>query len=284
MDNEAVTREALRAIDGTPDPRLKQLLNSLIRHLHAFAIETELTEDEWIGAIKFLTACGEWCRGPRNEFILMSDVLGLSTIVDNFSNRKMMGGTESSVLGPFYTEDPEVKLSGASIARADEPGDRAIVSGRVTNEKGEPIPGAIVDVWQAGANGLYDVNDPARSKGDLRARFLIDPDGRYEFRTVRPVAYPIPDDGPGGDFLRATGRHPFRPAHIHYKVSAPGYQTLVTQVFPDDSPYLESDAIFGVKPELLRKFVLDPKGEAGRALYRMQFDITLEPVRQAAMV
>jgi protocatechuate 3,4-dioxygenase beta subunit len=150
------------------------------------------------------------------------------------------------------------------------------VSGAVNDERGRPVSGAVVDVWQAGNNGLYDVNDPSRPKGDLRARFITGADGRYEFRTVRPVAYPIPHDGPGGDFLRATGRHPYRAAHIHYRVAAPGYATLVTQLFPDDSLYLDSDAIFGVKPELLRPFVRDA-ANSREPLYRVQFDIVLEP-------
>jgi catechol 1,2-dioxygenase len=278
MENAVVTREVLRSVENTPDPRLKKILNTLITHLHAFVVETELTEDEWLKAITFLTECGAWSKGPRNEFVLMSDVLGVSTIVDNFTNKRIAGGTESTVLGPFYIETPEVRPFGATIARPEEAGDRALVSGAVRDEGGRPIAGAIVDVWQAGNNGLYDVNDPARPKGDLRARFITPANGRYEFRTVRPVAYPIPDDGPGGAFLRATGRHPYRAAHIHYRVAAPGYATLVTQLFPEDSLYLDSDAIFGVKPELLRPFVREAT-EGDEALYRVSFDITLEPQR-----
>jgi protocatechuate 3,4-dioxygenase beta subunit len=251
---------------------LRELLRSLVRHLHAFAVDVRLTEDEWRRAIELLTETGRITDEHRQEFVLWSDVLGLSMLVDELAHPKPPGATESTVLGPFWADGSPEREYGDAIfdAAAGEP---TWVHGHVRGIDGEAIGGAELDVWQNDANRLYGVQDADTPDAHLRGRFRSRADGSYAFLGVRPVAYPIPNDGPVGRMLAATGRHPWRPAHIHMIVSATGYQTLTTHVFDADSDYLDSDAVFAVKPSLLRRFVRD--GER----WSVENDIVLVPER-----
>ncbi|MGY1781062.1 intradiol ring-cleavage dioxygenase [Geodermatophilus sp. SYSU D01036] len=253
---------------GTLDPRLRQVVTSLVRHLHAFVKDVELTEAEWAAAIDFLTRTGHTSDAVRQEFVLLSDVLGVSMLVETINHRSGGTGTESTVLGPFHqVASPERRL-GDDIA-LDGKGTPCLVSGRVTGPDGEPLAGATVDVWQANADGFYDVQQPdVQPPGNLRGLFTADDDGRFWFRSVVPRWYPIPDDGPVGQLLAATGRHPNRPAHLHVIAAAPGYRPVTTHVFVADSPYLDSDAVFGVKESLVRDVpeVDDPERAAALGL------------------
>jgi catechol 1,2-dioxygenase len=237
---------------GTPDARLKQVMTSLVRHLHGFVKDVELTEGEWGFAIDFLTRTGHMSNEVRQEFILLSDVLGVSMLVETINHRTGGTSTESTVLGPFHMVESPVRELGADIA-LDGKGTPCLVSGQVTGPDGEPLAGASVDVWQTNEDGFYDVQQPdVQPPGNLRGMFTADGDGRFWFRSVVPRYYPIPDDGPVGQLLAATGRHPNRPAHLHFIVAAPGYRPVTTHVFVADSPYLDSDAVFGVKDSLIR--------------------------------
>lgn len=249
---------------GTRDPRLREVLRSLVRHLHDFVKDVELTEDEWNAAIAYLTATGHRCDDRRQEFVLLSDVLGVSMLVETINHRTRGVATESTVLGPFHVVESPPRPIGANIALTGE-GEACLVTGRVTGPDGEPVGGATVDVWQADAEGYYDVQRPGTVPAtNLRGLFTTEPDGSFWFRTVVPRYYPIPDDGPVGALLAATGRHPNRPAHIHFLVQAEGYAPVTTHVFAAGSPYLDSDAVFGVKPSLVRDFAVlrDPERAA----------------------
>ncbi|HWG05775.1 MAG TPA: intradiol ring-cleavage dioxygenase [Beijerinckiaceae bacterium] len=236
------------------DPRLREIVSAVIRHLHALVKEVEPTQQEWMEAIRFLTETGHMCNEWRQEFILLSDTLGVSMLVDAINNRKPSGATESTVLGPFHVAGAPRHENGADI-RLDGKGERLVVSGRVTDIEGRRIPGATLDIWQANNEGFYDVQQKdVQPSMNLRGLFTTDADGRYWFRTAKPRYYSIPDDGPVGKLLRQTGRHPYRPAHVHFIVAADGYQSVVTHIFPPDCPYLESDAVFGVKQSLIGDF------------------------------
>jgi catechol 1,2-dioxygenase len=236
----------------TADPRLKQVMTSLVRHLHDFVKDVELTEEEWGFAIDFLTRTGHMSNDVRQEFILLSDVLGASMLVETINHRTGGTSTESTVLGPFHMVESPPRELGDDIA-LDGKGTPCMVSGQVTGPDGEPLAAASVDVWQTNEDGFYDVQQPGiQPEGNLRGLFSTDEQGRFWFRSVVPRYYPIPDDGPVGELLAATGRHPNRPAHLHFIVAAPGYRPVTTHVFVDDSPYLDSDAVFGVKESLIR--------------------------------
>ncbi|QNG35926.1 intradiol ring-cleavage dioxygenase [Geodermatophilaceae bacterium NBWT11] len=238
---------------GTTDPRLQTVLTSLVRHLHDFVKDVELTEDEWGAAVGFLTETGQACTPTRQEFILLSDVLGLSMLVETVNHRTGGTATESTVLGPFHMVDSPVRELGDDIA-LDGKGVPCLVSGQVTGPDGDPLAGATVDVWQTNEDGFYDVQQPdVQPAGNLRGLFTTDVEGRFWFRSVVPRYYPIPDDGPVGRLLAATGRHPYRPAHLHFIAAAAGHRTVTTHVFVADSPYLDSDAVFGVKESLVRE-------------------------------
>ena len=271
----------------TSDPRLKQIMTSLVRHLHAFVKEVELTEEEWGFAIDFLTRTGHMSDEVRQEFILLSDVLGVSMLVETINHRTGGTSTESTVLGPFHMVESPVRELGADIA-LDGKGTPCLVSGQVTGPDGEPLAGASVDVWQTNEDGFYDVQQPdIQPPGNLRGMFTADEDGRFWFRSVVPRYYPIPDDGPVGQLLSSTGRHPNRPAHLHFIVAAPGYRPVTTHVFVADSPYLDSDAVFGVKESLIRDVaeVDDPARAADLGLpnpFRtLTFDLSLLRADQA---
>jgi hydroxyquinol 1,2-dioxygenase len=254
---EDITRAVVESFDGAGDERLRTIMQALVRHLHAFAVEVGLTEDEWREAIATLTATGHITDDRRQEFILWSDALGLSMLVDAMANPRPPGATESTVLGPFYVAGSPLLQNGANIA-AEPAGTPTLVHGHVRDLDGNPIAGAELDVWQNGEDRLYGVQKPEGPDDHLRGRFRTGEDGAYSFVGVRPVPYTIPDDGPVGRMLHATGRHPWRPAHIHMIVRADGFQSVTTHIFDAASEYLDSDAVFAVKPTLLRDVV--PRG------------------------
>lgn len=249
-----ITAAVIAAFEGCPDERLRALAQRLARHLHAFAVEVGLTQREWEKGIRVLTETGRITDDRRQEFVLWSDALGLSMLVDALANPLPPAATESTVLGPFYVPGSPQRPFGTSIAE-EAAGVPAWVHGRVLGVGGEPIGGAELDVWQNGDDRLYAVQNPEAPEDHLRGRFTTRDDGSYAFLAVRPVPYTIPADGPVGKMLEATGRHPWRPAHIHMIVRAPGYRTLATHIFDRESEYLDSDAVFAVKPSLLREFV-----------------------------
>jgi protocatechuate 3,4-dioxygenase beta subunit len=271
---------------GAP-PRLRQVLTSLVGHLHAFIKDVALTEAEWEQAIGFLTATGHRSDEVRQEFILLSDVLGVSMLVETINHRAAGGSTESTVTGPFHVVASPPRPLGDTIS-LDGKGEPCLVTGTVSGAGGEPLAGARVDVWQASADGFYDVQQPGiQPERNLRGLFTADAGGRFWFTTIVPSHYPIPDDGPVGDLLRVTGRHPYRPAHIHFIVTAPGHRPVATHLFVASSPYIESDAVFGVKESLVRDFpvVDDPARAAEHGLpspFRaVHFDVVLLPAVSA---
>lgn len=261
LNEASLTDVVLDSLAQTPDPRLKEIMTSFVRHLHAFVREIEPSEAEWFDGIRFLTAVGQMCDDKRQEFILLSDTLGASMLVDAINHRKPAGATETTVFGPFHRDGAPPKRYGESIADGAS-GEPTFVSGRVSTVSGMPIADAELDVWQVDGEGLYDVQRPELERMRLRGKFRTDPQGRYLFRTVKPVSYSIPTDGPVGTMLNATSRHPFRPAHVHMIVSAPGYQAVTTHIFVAGDPYLDSDAVFAVKNSLVVDFKKQPPGTA----------------------
>jgi protocatechuate 3,4-dioxygenase beta subunit len=278
-----ITASVIASFENCGEERLTQLMTALVRHLHAFADEVGLTPGEWTAAIAALTATGHITDERRQEFILWSDTLGVSMVVDALDHDFPEGATESTVLGPFYVPGSPERAYGASIVEDATAGVPVWVHGRVRALDGTPIAAAEVDVWQNDENMLYAVQSPEMSENHLRGRFRTGEDGRYAFVGVRPVPYPIPDDGPVGSMLGAAGRHPWRPAHIHMIVRAPGYRTLTTHIFDAASEYLDGDAVFAVKPSLLREFVrhdpTSPQTPAGVSTewYAVENDIVLAP-------
>lgn len=260
------------------DARLKQVMACLVRHLHSFAKEIELTQQEWDLAIDFLTRTGQICSAERQEFILLSDVLGFSMLVDAINNRRPSGATENTVFGPFHVDGAPEREMGANIC-LDGKGETCLFEGRVLDLDGNPITGARVDVWSDNAEGYYDVQQPGiQPKWNNRGIFVTGPDGRYAFRGIKPVSYPIPDDGPVGALLASLGRHPYRPAHMHFLVTAPGHQRIVTHTFVGDDTYLRDDAVFGVKETLVAPF----EHVGGDTEWRSKFDFIMVPAKQAA--
>ena len=257
---DEITQEAIRRVEDCAEGRTRELLLALNRHLHGFIREIEPTEAEWLAAIRFLTETGQKCDDRRQEFILLSDTLGATMLIDAINNRKPAGATESSVLGPFYREGAPDYENGADLADGEIGGERVLVSGTVTDLDGAPIAGAELDIWQTAPNAEYAAIDSSQSTFNLCGRLTTGQDGRYRFHTRKPVSYTIPGDGPVGAMLTAAGRHNWRPAHIHFKLSAAGYETLVTQLFTDDDPYLDSDAVFGVKDSLVVHYTAADEG------------------------
>ena len=275
-----------------PDPRFKEVMSALVRHAHAFALEVQLTPDEWMAGIQFLTAAGQMCDEKRQEFILLSDTLGVSMLVVAMAQARAAAAhqpasaaqppTEATVLGPFFREGaPEVAL-GADIG-AGHPGTPAYYHGRVTDTAGRPIAGCVLDVWSGDGEGSYDMQKGPDAGMSLRARLRTDREGRYRFWSVKPAFYPVPDDGPAGRMLRRMGRHPNRPAHMHMMLQAPGYERLVTHLFVAGSPYLDSDVVFGVRDSLVVDFKPHPAGLApdgrlmDRPFHTASYDFTLVP-------
>ncbi len=267
------------------DPRLREVVGSLVKHLHAFAKEVKLTHAEWNEGIRFLERAGEISDAERHEFVLLSDVLGLSSLVDMLHNRPE--GTSSSVLGPFHISGAPPLAVGGDMRR-DYDAPVVLVEGVIQDPDSNPIPGATLDIWQTAPNGLYSSQDPDQDTYSFHGLQTVGADGRYAFTTVKPVDYTVPSDGPVGDILRACGRHPWRPSHLHFIAEAKGFRPLVTEVFPEDDPYLDEDTVFGVREDLVMRYEEMPAGSfpadgfelSGKVTndyLRVRFDLTLVP-------
>ncbi len=292
-NQEKLTQDVLAAFAGTPDPRLRELMTALVRHLHAFAREVDLTPAEWLAGLKFLDAVGQISTERRPEFILLSDTLGLSMMVVSLQQARASGtakgatpATEATVEGPFYWPGaPDLPL-GADIGEG-VPGEPTFYMGRVTDTDGTPLAGALLDVWSGDGDGLYDVQLSPEPTMRARGRFRTDAEGRYWFWSIRPSCYPIPDDGPVGDMLRATDRSIYRPGHIHMQVSAPGHVMLTTHVFVAGSPHIDEDAVFGKRDSLVVDFDEHPPGKApdgremGKPYHSASYDFRLAPLPAA---
>ena len=287
LTEDTLTEAVVARLEGVRDARFKQLMTSLIRHVHAFAREVRLTEEEWFEAIKFLTAVGQKCDEKRQEYILLSDVLGLSMMTVAITHPAEPGATEATVLGPFFAHGaPEVEYGGDMTANATLKGEPTWCTGRVLSVDGKPIPDATLDIWQAKADGVYDVQDPG-APFELRGRARTNREGRFAFRTYKPAFYSIPTDGPVGVLMEAMKRHPMRPAHMHAIVGAQGHQPVITHVFVEGDPYLDSDAVFAVKDSLIGHYEVLDDAEAKRlgmppGSYKLEFDFRLSPDRPGA--
>ena len=270
---DSVLGIALDAMERTPDPRLREVMASLTRHLHAFVQEVKLSEDEFEHALDFIVALGQATGEKKNEVVLAADILGVSTLVALQNNQDPEGESPAALLGPFWRANAPECACGDSIARSGTPGVPLFVSGTVRDAAGRPLADAVVDVWQASPVGLYENQDPTQENMNLRGRFRTDAEGRYHFRSVRPAGYPVPVDGPCGVLLKAQRRHPNRPAHLHFMVSKPGFKVLVSQVYADDDENLESDPTFGVTRRLIGRYSMRPDGQSATLAY----DFRLEP-------
>ena len=282
FDEHNLTEAVIARLAECDDARFRTVMTALIRHLHDFVRAVELTEAEWLAAIRFLTAVGQACTERRQEFILLSDTLGVSMLVDAINHRTPSGAVESTVLGPWYVAGaPELPL-GADIAHGAA-GEPTFYSGRLLSLDGAPPAGGLLDVWSGDGEGLYDMQMPGAPGLLCRGRFRTDDEGRYWFRSIRPTFYPVPTDGPVGQMLRKMGRHPNRPGHIHMIVSAPGHQTVITHLFVEGAPYLDSDAVFAVKDSLIVPFERHPPGPTptGETIdvpfYTCRYDFRLAP-------
>ncbi|MBV8730050.1 MAG: hydroxyquinol 1,2-dioxygenase [Acidobacteriia bacterium] len=275
IDEKSITNAALEQMSGTPNPRLKEIMASLVKHLHAFAREVDLTPEEWLEGIKFLTAIGQKCTEFRQEFILLSDTLGMSALVNAMHDRRALeDSTKSSLLGPFYRGDsPTMPLGASIVGKGKQP--NTVIYGRVEDATGRGIPNGSVEIWQPDEEGWYDLqkNDP--SEMDLRGRFFTDADGRFYLRTIAPTGYMIPMDGPVGDMIRAQNRHGYRPAHIHFVVSAPGYREVVTALYLTGDPHLDSDTVFGASESLVVSVNQNDPKSPYPDLQSIQFDFQL---------
>lgn len=257
FSEEDSAEAVIHRLDQCTDPRFRQIMTSAITHLHAFVKEVEPTMEEWATAISFLTETGKICDDKRQEWILASDTLGVTMLIETINNRSKSGSTEATVLGPFHVDGAAEMPMGASICQ-DSKGEACEVKGTVTAVDGSPIEGATLDVWQTNGDGFYDVQQPdSQPEMNMRGKFVTGKDGVYSFRTVKPVSYPIPTDGPVGKMLERMERHPFRPAHIHFIIQAPGYEPVTTHIFVEGDSYLDSDAVFGVKESLVVPFSED---------------------------
>ena len=278
-----ITEAVLGRLANCESPRLKEILGLLVKHLHDFVREARLSEAEWMQGIEFLTATGQMCSDKRQEFILLSDTLGVSMLTVAQNNAKPPAATEATVFGPFHIHGAPNAEPGADITGGAS-GEPLFVRGSVKALDGSPLANAVVDVWQADDQGMYDVQYQGSDALRARAVMRADTQGRFWFRTVLPVAYPVPTDGPVGRMLLASGRHPWRPAHVHFMIAAPGYETLITHVFRDHDAYLDSDVVFGVRSSLIGDYVEHPPGPApdgstlDRPFYTLDFDFVLNPV------
>lgn len=289
FDAADIAQAVIERMADSPSPRFKQVMTALVRHAHALVREVGLTPQEWMTAIEFLTTTGKMCDDKRQEFVLLSDTLGLSMLVVALEQEKGVEAvqadarpTEATVQGPFYWKGAAELPLGSDIAQG-MPGEPAYYAGRVTDTSGRPIQHCCVDVWSGDGEGVYDMQKGADAPMRLRGRFYTDAQGRYSFWSIKPYFYPVPDDGPVGNMLRAMGRHPNRPGHIHMMVYAPGYQRLTTHLFASDSPYLDSDAVFGVRDSLVLQYARHEPGHGpdGRVLDRpfhsASYDFKLAP-------
>jgi hydroxyquinol 1,2-dioxygenase len=261
FDEHNITDAVIDRFQNTPDPRLKTILNSLVRHLHDFVREVDLTFDEWFYAVRFLTRTGQICSDSRQEFVLLSDTLGISMLVDAINHRMPEGATATTVLGPFYVENPPEFPLGFDISRGQR-GETLFVQADVSSASGAPLRNVFVDVWQSDTEGYYDVQRSDLNEPTLRGRFRPDAQGRFHFWSILPSSYPIPNDGPVGQMLVSTARHPWRPAHLHFMISAEGHEKLITHVFVQNDRYLDSDAVFGVKNSLIGNYTHELPGVA----------------------
>jgi catechol 1,2-dioxygenase len=269
------TEQVVNATSANADPRSRLVMAALIRHLHAFVLETSLTLEELLAACSFMVRAGKMSDEVRDEFVLMANILGVEVLVDMISRT---GTDQTTVLGPMYMADAPSFANGSSIVSScPSDGQPALIEGYVRDEMGVPIAGATLDVWQASTNGLYDVQDPEQPDGNLRGKFTTDETGYYALRALRPTSYPIPVDGPGGELLRMLDRHPMRPAHIHFIVSAPGKNTIISQLYDADCAYLEHDAIFAVKDALVLRFEAAPIGASAEFEVRYDWILVDEP-------
>ncbi|WP_129139670.1 intradiol ring-cleavage dioxygenase [Modicisalibacter coralii] len=274
---EANSVEAVNARMGeATDPRLREVMAALVRHLHDFVKEVGLTQREWEAAIDFLTRTGQLCDAERQEFILLSDTLGVSMLVDAIAHRRPAGATENTVFGPFHVDGaPELPMG--SCISLDGKGESCRYTGRVLDLEGRPLAGARLDVWSDNSEGFYDVQQPGRQpKWNNRGVFVTGPDGRYDFVGIKPVSYPIPDDGPVGKMLARLGRHPWRPAHMHFLITHPDHERIVTHTFVSGDDYLTSDAVFGVKEALIVDY---RKATAGDTTWQVDFDFVMVGAR-----
>jgi hydroxyquinol 1,2-dioxygenase len=274
LNQDTITQAVIERFSRTPDPRLKEIVTSLVQHLHAFAREVRLTEEEWFKGIEFLTDTGKMCSDTRQEFILLSDTLGLSMLTVAMNNDKPAGCTEPTVFGPFFLDQaPEFNL-GDDVANGAK-GEPCLVSGTVKGLDGKPVPNALINVWQADADGNYDVQYAELAHPQARGILRADAQGRYHFKTILAEAYPIPSDGPVGQMLKATNNHPWRPAHLHFMIEAPGYERLITHVFRDRDQYLDSDVVFGVRQSLVADWT-----QLSDGTYSVIYDFVLNPVKK----
>jgi protocatechuate 3,4-dioxygenase beta subunit len=283
FNEDTLTDAVIARLKDAKNPRFRQVMTSLVKHLHAFARDIQLTEEEWFEAIKFLTATGQKCDDKRQEFILLSDVLGLSMMVVALNHKTAPGATEATVLGPFFAHGaPEFEYGADLREGASLKGEDTFVSGRILSTDGKPVANATLDIWQAKADGVYDVQEPD-AEFELRGRVRANAKGEYAFKTYKPKFYGVPTDGPVGELLRAMGRHPMRPAHMHAIVSAPGHQQVITHVFVEGDPYLDSDAVFAVKDSLVGKYVKVESAEEAKKLgmpspfLKLEWDFRLAP-------
>jgi hydroxyquinol 1,2-dioxygenase len=286
FNEHTITQAVLKSFSATPDPRLRAILASLVHHLHDFIRDIEPSFAEWQAAIDFLTRTGQMCSDTRQEFILLSDTLGASMLVDAINHRMPEGATETTVLGPFFVEKRPDVPNGADVS-AGRPGEKLLVQGSVRAAGGGPLPGATIDIWHSDDDGYYDVQRGDLDTASGRARLRTNAEGKFWFWTIHPAFYPIPHDGPVGELLRATERHPYRPAHVHFMIAAPGYEELVTHVFVAGDPYLDSDAVFGVKQSLIADYAHCPPGIApdgtrmDQPWRHLSYDFGLKPLAAA---
>lgn len=283
LNEDTITQAVLARHEQADNPRLKEIMTSLVQHLHSFAREVQLTEQEWVQGIDFLTRTGHITDDKRQEFILLSDTLGLSTLVTAMNHRKPASCTEATVFGPFFVPDSPSYDNGADISNGAR-GETCFVRGSVRSTDGRPVGHAKLEVWQADADGYYDVQYADNPQHQARGTLHTLDDGTFHFKSILAEAYPIPHDGPVGGMLKALGRHPWRPAHLHFMIHAEGFETLVTHVFRNGDTYLDSDAVFGVRSSLIADWVRHEAGERApdgtqseAPFYTLDFEFVLNP-------